>query len=352
MRSICLAVAITLTPIAAHIATPPPIMAQSLDETADTVAKLGAWSARYNEVMVEMAALFDNPVFDKFIEDILDDNITIEESEISLKAWREDHKKRMSNINILMENMPEAPQVSGKDMIAIRDGLVEQRKSMWTAAEDLDEIAIRLDEIATKALSGDPSGLEEMTVILLERGISALINENSTLETSKNSLPDNTHPNYYLIGIMQDVNLFTVEELRILKKSNMGETGRAARIENTRSMNRILDGAEKRIRLARVSTDKYLSQLRPYTKVLSADTKEGQMINAVIAMMENFHVATDVEEEIINLQRRALSLYESDLPDEEIESKTNAFEAELYDKIDLRIKLHGERANMAASIGG
>lgn len=352
MRSIFLALAISLTPIATMVAAPVTSTAQSIDDTAEDVSKLGAWSAEYNAVMVEMAALFDNPVFDKFLEDIMDENVTVEESEVSLKAWRANHKSRMRKLNTMLGDMPAVPKVNSAELQSVRLGLVEQRKDMRTAMDDLDDMAIKLDEIATKVLEGDDSGLEEMSVVLLERGISALINENASLETSKNSLPDKTHPNYYLIGLMQDVNLFSIEELRILKKASLGESGRAVRRDNIRAMGRILGGADTRIKLARASTDKFLKQLRGYSKLLSPNTSEGKMISTVTLMMESFHGAIDVEEKIIELQRRSLAIYESDMSDEEIETKTDALSEELYELIDERIALHGQRANMAASIGG
>lgn len=352
MRSIFLALSICLTPIAANLTSPAYVQAQSFNEAAGDLSKLGAWSAEYNTVMVEMAELFDNPAFNTFLEDILDENVSVEDSEVSLEAWRADHKERMRNLDKSIDNLPPIPAIKDKSLDSIRLGLVEQRKSVRTAAQDLDDMAVKLDEIATKALSGDPSGLDEMSVVLLERAISSIINENATLETSKNSLPDKTHPNYYLMGLMQDSNLFTIEELRILKKSNIGEIGFTARRGNTRTMGRILDGADSRVKLARSSTDKFIKRLRGYSKGLSADSQEGKMINIVITMMESFHDAIDVEEKIIALQRQSLALYQSDMSEEDIDAKTDIIDSAIYELVDQRLALHGERANMAATIGG
>lgn len=351
MRAFLLGFALTISPLSASVFYAPIAAAQTENDVAELRA-IGAWSQQYNGVMVEMSALFDNPVFNTFLDATTDEAVSIEDAQTALDAWRSDHKMRMVRITAMIENLPPVPDVTGDSAVAIREGMLAQKRSLTPALGDLTGMAQKLDQIAERALAGDVSGLGDLAIVLIERGISSILTENDTLEASRKALPDKTHPNYYLMGVMQDTNLFTVEEMRIIKKSTAGDTGRASRRENIRVMHRILDEADNKIAQARASTAKLLSQFRGARAQLAPDSPNMPIIKMVIDMLVNFERSITVEEGIVNLQRKSLAAYESDMSSDDMDAETERNDVQIFRLIDERLRLHGERARLASSLGG
>jgi len=352
MRSIFVALTLIAMPLTAPLIAPTYAQAQSTRDMTDDVAKIGSWADKYNTIMTDMAAIFDNTEFNTFISDIYDPDVSIEDSQLTLDAWRADHKMRIIKIQSDIDNLPDVPQVRSAELNQIRGGLIGQRKALQPAFDDFIEIAQKLDDVAVKILDGDDEGIEELSVVMLDRAIAALISENAMLENSKNAIPDRDNPNFHLIAINQDINLFIIEEQRILKKTYSDQFDRTARRDNIQSMRRILDNAEKNLKLARESRKVLLAKMSKYKSAFPSGTKEAQLMTTAIAMMDEFSGAIDVEEDIIKLQRQSLSLYESEALVEEIEPQTLIINEKMYDLIDRRLYLVGERAKMAASLGG
>lgn len=352
MRSIFLALTLFALPLTAPLITAPPVHAQSTKSMTDDVAKIGAWTAEYNNIMTDMAALFDSPEFNLFITDLYDPDVSIEDTQITLDAWRVDHKKRITQIQLDIDKLSAVPPVRSAGLNQIRGGLLGQRKALQPAFDDFVEIAQKLDAIAVKILGGDEEGINELSVVLIDRTISALIAENAMLENSKNAIPDQDSPNYYLLGINQDVNLFVIEEQRIIKKTYSDQNSRPARRDNIQSMRDILNGAEKRVKRARESKRTTRAKISSFQKSFAKGTKEAQLMETAIAMLDAFSVAIDVEEDIIKLQRQSLTHFENEALVEDIEPETLIINEKIYDLIDRRLYLVGERAKMAASLGG
>lgn len=344
MRNFILALTLILTPASPLAFISPVAQAQSTAAMNQDLRNIGAWSQELNRFNIEVGAIFDSPEFNALLAYVDIGDFTSEGFQSAYIDWQVDYKSRISKLREFEAGIAPTPEVQTKDLRPIVSALAIQRETFPQTVNDIQELCVRLDNILARSARGDLDGLDELTEILIERTITVIELENTSLEQIRATIKDSDHPNYYVLGMMVGANNFAVETLRI---TSFAET-RKEREPYLRAMRVIVSQARQDEKDARAALARNRAQAQRMVGLGGPDEK--RLINTLVKLWDEFEVAIDTESEMIGYFEQQLALYESDRTTTDVDPEIMALDEKVYDLINYRLQLADQRARLVGQL--
>jgi len=319
-----------------------PVWAEN--SVADEVQAIGKWSQQYQAVYAQILDIYDFEKLNALIlasENIENDKAGFDKQ---VKLWSEHVDKAVERIENDLQNLPPPPAITfSKDLKNVYAPMYEDLPGIIS---DTITSALHLKTAFNRIRKGDNSGVTEILLAQQEMAKRMITAENFTITATLVSIPK-AHPNYWLLKMMAADNISGLSEVDItildLLENNTLETrspfARKMLVENKKSENYLRKGRAK-----------IQPMIKEMNRVKAKTTSQKNLKKAVVAALQEFRPAFDIEEQILDINSDLAQLYLQDLSLEEIGEQEDILASRYWNALQERLEKQRFRTNLIANI--
>jgi hypothetical protein len=316
----------------------------------DELRTVGAWSNEVNAIMIDIASLFSSETFMTLLGEMEDASPgNFDAADKALAAWQSDTAMRMTDIGAKLDALPPPPVFKSKALKELTEAVKPQYDNVKQTYDGVGDLIDQIETLFLQTKSGDSQGTVELTRILFQSSIDLLDAENNMMQSSIDALPDQNHPNVFLIGMMIEINNLGIHSLQIDMLGLDDQQSLGDRSSVLKEMKASIRKGEQLEKKGRKATKSSLRQMKAYA-LLAKTEQEKSLFGTVVSMFENFEGAIDVEAQHLSFMKQIYELYSEDKSIDDLTDAVIDVDNETYPLVDKRLELQAQRTQAAANL--